>query len=396
MIYLDNASTTKIDPQVLDAMMPYLGERFGNPGSLCGPGREAMNAVETAREQVADLIGAYPHQIIFTSGGSEANSMVFTGTRQRLIESGRSHLIVSQTEHDSVLKAASNVCMKCEFDLGQIPPDKEGVITSSAVNKTFYRTLDDDTVRVITGLASVMYVNNETGAENDVAAIGKLCHDNGVLYHTDCVQAASCCPIDVEKINCDFLSLSSHKLHGPKGVGALFAAEPESIVPLIHGGSSQEHGLRGGTENVAGIVGFGKACELTKARLHDDDVHTSMLKQVFYNNLIQFLEESGIDDIVHVNGGIVIRHGRILNLRFDGIDGETMVLALDRMGLCVSAGSACNSREHIPSRSLIAMGLTEQQARSSIRISFSRENTEEEAVSAAMIFAECVNMLRAV
>lgn len=396
MIYLDNASTTSIDPLVLDAMMPYLTEQYGNAGSLYGLGRSAKNAVDTAREQVAALIGAYPHQIIFTSGGSEANNLVFAGTRRRLLETGRSHTVISQTEHDSVLKAAHSACGNMEFDIGQIPPDAEGVITPAAVDKAFYRTLNDEDVRVITGLASVMFVNNETGAENDVAAIGKLCSDNGVMFHTDCVQAAACCPIDVEKISCDFLSLSSHKLHGPKGVGALFAAEPEFLTPLIYGGAFQEFGLRGGTENVAGIVGFGKACELTKKRLHDDDIHTSTLKQVFYNNLVQFLAEAGAEDIVHVNGGLVIKHGRIINLRFDGVDGETLLLLLDRMFVCISAGSACNSREQVPSHVLLSMGLSEEQARNSVRISFSRENTEEEVVAAAKIIADCVVRLRSI
>lgn len=392
MIYLDNASTTKIDPIVLESMMPYLTEQYGNPGSLYTLGADAKKAVDKAREQVADLIGAYPRQIVFTSGGSEANSLVFGGIENYLAKTGRTHIVVSQTEHDSVLKAAENISMKAQFYAGYVPPEEDGVVTPHSVRNGFaYRDGS-----LFTGLVSVMHVNNETGAENDVEAIGELCGRHGILFHTDCVQAASCCPIDVEKINCDFLSLSSHKLHGPKGVGALFVSEPERLSPLIHGGAFQEFGLRGGTENVAGIVGFGKACELTKASLHDDDVHTSTLKQVFYNNLIQFLSEAGMEDVVHVNGGLVIRHGRILNLRFDGVDGETLLLLLDRMGVCVSAGSACNSREQVPSHVLVSMGLSDEQARGSVRVSFSRENTEEEAITAARIIADCVSRLRSI
>lgn len=384
MIYLDNASTTKIDPSVLDAMMPYLTDEYGNPGTLYGLGRRAKEAVERARCQVAEFIGAKPENIIFTSGGTEANNMVFTSLLSFLRQSEKTHIITTSGEHISVLDSARNLCIKSTFDLTELPLNHHGYIEIGTLRSA---------LRENTGLISVMYMNNETGSENPVDEIGSLCREVGTLFHTDCVQAAGCCKLDVERMKCDFLSISSHKIHGPKGVGALYARDLTLISPMIRGGSAQEFGFRGGTENVAGIVGFGAACELMNSRLHEIDVHTSMLKQIFFNELEDSLRTQGLDGILHINGDLIIKHGKTINLRFDDVDGETMLLMLDAKGICVSAGSACHSHESHPSHVLSAMGIDPEDARNSIRVSFSKMNTESEVRYAANVMANCAAVL---
>ena len=387
MIYLDNASTTPVDPEVLDAMLPYLQEQYGNPGTIYGLGRDAKKAIEKARQQVADFIGAEPRQIIFTSGGTEANNMVFFSLVNYLKSIGKRHLIVSSVEHDSVLKAAHAVCIKSTFYESYLPVNAFGCVNPKELSSL----ISEDT-----GLVSIMYMNNETGAENDIVELADVCRKKNVLFHTDCVQAAGCCVVDVNKIGCDFLSLSSHKLHGAKGCGALFVKNPEMLTPTLYGGATQEQGLRGGTENVAAIVGFGKACELMRAQLHDIDIHTSTLKQIFYTALQDRMDALEIGEALHVNGGlgIVIKHGKTLNLRFDGVDAETLLLALDSRGVCASAGSACRSQVSEPSHVLTAMGIESDDARHSVRFSFSKINTEEDVIVAATIVADCVKALK--
>lgn len=378
MIYLDNAATTQIDPEVLATMMPWLTSKYGNAGTLYRFGAESRDAIQKAREQVATFIGADdPGQIIFTSGGTEANNLVFYSQ----MHNASSGILTSLTEHDSILRSAKRVeengCV-----VQYLTPDDTGCIRPENV-ETALRS--DGRI----GLVSVMYMNNETGAENDIREISNICKKHGVLFHTDCVQAAGCCDINVNDIGCEFLSISSHKIHGPKGMGALYVRSQSLVSPLILGGSAQEFGLRGGTENIAGIVGFGKACEIMTAKRHDIDVHCSTLKQLFYLCLNEELRLKGLGDIVHINGPSVIKHGKTINVRFDGVDGETMLLMLDHNGVCVSAGSACTSHESTPSHVLTAMGITPNDARHSIRISFSKYNTREEVAEAARLMAEC-------
>lgn len=384
MIYLDNASTTKIDPSVLDAMMPFLTDEYGNPGTIYGLGRRAKEAVEKARAQVAKFIGAKPEQIIFTSGGTEANNMVFSSLLSFLEQSEKTHVITTSSDHVSVLDSARNLCIKRGFDLTELQVNHHGCVELGNLKSE---------LRENTGLVSIMYMNNETGSENPVEEIGAMCHERGILFHSDCVQAAGCCKLDVEKMNCDFLSLSSHKIHGPKGVGALYVRDMSLITPMIRGGSAQEFGMRGGTENVAGIVGFGAACELMNERLHEIDVHNSMLKQVFYNVLEENLKAQGLKNVLHVNGDLIIKHGKTINIRFDDVDGETLLLMLDAKGIYVSAGSACHSHESKPSHVLLAMGIDPEDARNSIRVSFSKMNTEAEVKYAAGVIANCVAAL---
>lgn len=381
MIYLDNASTTKIAPSVLDAMMQFLTDEYGNPGTLYGLGRRAKEAVEKARAQVAKFIGAKPEQIIFTSGGTEANNMVFSSLLSFLEQSEKTHVITTSSDHVSVLESARNLCIKPSFDLTELQVNHRGCVETWILKSKF---------RENTGLVSIMYVNNETGSENPVEEIGAMCRERGILFHSDCVQAAGCCKLDVEKMNCDFLSLSSHKIHGPKGVGALYVRDISLITPMIRGGSAQEFGMRGGTENVAGIVGFGAACELMNEQIREIDVHNSMLKQIFYNTLEENLKTHALQGILHLNGDLIIKHGKTVNIRFDDVDGETLLLMLDAKGIYVSAGSACHSHESKPSHVLLAMGIDPEDARNSIRVSFSKMNTEAEVKYAAEVIANCV------
>ena len=384
MIYLDNAATTQIDPLVVEAMMPYLTEQFGNPGSLYKLGRDAKAAVEKARAQVARLMGAKPEQIIFTSGATEANNMVFEITRPFLERTGKTHVVTSQIEHKSVLKSVQRLVDKHNFDA-----------TFSGLSRSMSNLPDSisESITPKTGLVSIMYANNEIGHAFDVRLIGKLCKKHDVLFHTDCVQAASCRPINVERIGCDFATISSHKIHGPKGIGALFVKDPDMWEPMILGGDSQEFGLRGGTENVASIVGFGKACELIMQHqtLAEQD-RLEAMKTAFISSLDIKLNQYGLDNVWMVNG-CSRTATKTISFRVNGVDAESLILMADNAGVCISAGSACNSRLNEPSHVLTSIGLTPDQARSSFRVSFSRMNTVDEAAKAAEIIADCIATL---
>lgn len=398
MIYLDNASTTRIDPRVLEAMMPYLTDEYGNAGTLYGLGRKSSEAIAKARQQVADLIGAKPEQIIFTSGGSEANNMVFAGVKDYLLSVGKTHIVTTAIEHDSVLNAVENLCkaqdivgdscIKPRFDVTYIKPRRNSSIYYEDVKKVIER-------EPCTGIVSIMHTNNETGLENYwLDYIAEACNQRGILFHTDCVQAAGCNELNVDEIGCDFMSLSSHKIHGVKGVGALYARDKSVMSPIIFGGKSQEFGLRGGTENVAGIVGFGAACEILRLNQKKDIKYIAELLQLLYDSIQKHLAEYGLEHISHVNGGTgASEHSKAINMRFDNVDGETLLLMLDARDVCVSAGSACRSHESEPSRVLLAMGIDADDARNSIRLSLSRMNSKEEIQEAAKIIADCVCVL---
>lgn len=393
MIYLDNAATTQIHPEVLEAMMPYLKEEYGNAGSIHGLGRQAANAVFKARQQVARLIGCEPSQIIFTSGGSEANNLVFAGLRPHLLSRGKTHIITTAVEHDSVLKAVRSVCnpLHCSKE-NVIKPDFYA--TFLGVNSNCKVSTDElsESITQNTGLVSVMYVNNETGSVNPIQTIGQICNQRNVLFHTDCVQAAGFQDISVNNIGCDFLSISSHKINAPKGVGALYVKDLSILSPVIHGGITQEFGYRGGTENVPGIVGFGKACEIITQSIDANREKTNKLRMVFEDAIKKHLSAIGLRDIMHINSSL--EQSKILNLRFDNVDGQTLLLLLDAHGVCISAGSACNSRKSNPSHVLKAMGLTDDEARDSIRVSFSHLQELNEVSQAANIMAQCVRALR--
>ena len=385
MIYLDNAATTKIDPRVVDAMMPCLTDEFGNPGTTYELGRNAKKAIERARMQVAKLINAEPEQIVFTSGGTEANNMVFIALKHYLEKTGRKQIIISAVEHDSVRKSAENMCIKHGFDVVRHRVTDGGKITPTLLRNSLTSS---------TGLVSVMYMNNEIGSMNAADLLSKVCHANGTLFHTDCVQAAACRPINVKKIDCDFASFSSHKIHGPKGVGALYIKDRSMLDPMIFGGSGQEFGLRGGTENVAGIVGFGAACDiLSKTDWIRSAGHIEELKKNFNNALYETLEQNGLADGLTLNGNSSAFGSKIMNYRINGVNAESLVLLVDAAGVCISAGSACNSHESIPSQVLTAIGLTDEEASNSFRVSFDQSNTIEEALTAGEVIGRCIHIL---
>ncbi len=381
IIYLDSAATTQIYPEVLMTMLPFLTEKYANPGSTYKLGREIRKSIQESRKSVATLLNCNPEQVIFTSGGSEANNLALIGVSNYLKKIGKTHILVSAVEHDSVLRAALNLSEN-GFEVEFIPVMSDGTVSVHVL---------EGLIRDDTGLISIMYVNNEIGSVNSVEEIGALCLKKHILFHTDCVQAAGVNEIDVENIGCDFASISAHKIHGTKGAGALFVRDKTILEPIIFGGYEQEFGYRGGTENVPGIIAFGKACEITCKKLREDTIKVSSLKQSFFTGLRASLKDRGIDsNIIHVNGCSVAATGKILNLRIDGVDAESLIFLLGTRDVYVSAGSACRSRESEPSPVLLAIGLSPDEARNSIRISFSAMNELEEIKAASDILAECI------
>ena len=387
MIYLDNAATTKVSPKVLDAMMPYLTTNYGNAGSLHKLGREASSAIETARQQVADFLNCQPENIIFTSGGSEANNLAIKGVATYLLSKGKTGIATSAVEHDSVFNALRD--LKRGFYPITIPVNR-GCICDSIALEDSLRAMSNSSSPI--GLVSVMYANNITGAINNVEKLASIAHNKGAMFHTDCVQAAGFNELDVKKIGCDFLSLSGHKIHAPKGVGALYVKDRSKLSPLISGGSAQEFGLRGGTENVAGIVGFGKACEIANNyRIQNHSIIEACRKE-FAKTLYSEFRNEGMLDMLSFNA--YEQRGKIVNFRVDSVDAQVLLLLLDIKGVCVSAGSACQSRESKANKTLLAIGLTEEQARQSIRVSFSGCNVIDEARVAARRIVECVQTIQ--
>lgn len=388
MIYLDNAATTKMYPEVLKTMLPYMKEQYGNAGTLYTLGREAGEAIDKARHQVACLLKCSPENIIFTSGGTESNNAVIFGLRRYLIEQEKTQIISSKVEHDSIIHALyalsqeNKMLIKPVFDVHLLGVNRECRVEIEDLEKS----ISDKT-----GLVSIMFVNNETGAQNPVEEIGELCKQNGVLFHTDCVQAAGFQDIDVGKINCDFMSISSHKIHGPKGIGALYIRDKNVLNPIIHGGASQEFGLRGGTENVANIVGFGKACEMAQDNLKFNQVLIDNIVSKFIDAIYYYAEEADLSENIRFN--LIENQTKTLSMLIKNCDAQTLVLMLDNFGVCVSAGSACRSSLNEPSRVLTAMGLSDDEARSAIRISFSTLNTQVEVVDAAREIITCAKQL---
>lgn len=390
MIYLDNAATTKIDPEVLNEMEPYLTHDYGNAGSLHSKGRDAYNAVKKAREQVADFIHASPDQIVFTGSGSEANNMVINNAMYHILNGKKFRIVTTPVEHDSILNPLK--VYRYGLNLG---------FMTDYLRLDDYEQYEDEYQKNIVPnknqiqLVSVMRTNNETGVFSPVYAIGEVCSALHIPFHTDCVQAAGYGDMNVHYIKCDFMTLSAHKIHGPKGVGALFVKDPKNFFPLIHGGKAQEFGLRGGTENIAGIVGFGKACEMAKADTGAISRIDSLVS-VFVDVLRKEIDRLNADKLAGIRYAFnsPVTATKVINVRFDGIMAETLIMMLDSQGICVSAGSACNASDGTPSHVLKAIGLTDEQARSSIRVSFSRFNTNDDAIQGAKAIAKCVHKLK--
>jgi len=353
-VYLDHNATTPIDHEVFDAMMPFLRDYYGNPASVHGDGRKARAAVEQAREQVASLVDVHPRQVIFTSGGTESNNLALKG-----ITAGRktTAIAISEIEHTSVI-APAEALQKRGWELDLIKVDSAGYILPAALA---------DVIRDETCLVSIMMVNNETGVIQDVAKISDMARAHGVIVHTDAVQAAGKIAVGFEATGAHLMSLSAHKLYGPKGVGALIVNKSLELEPLIHG-VGHEMGMRGGTENVAGIVGFGKAAELAASKLEERAAHLIELRN--------YLE----DGLQQLTGATIVaqQSQRISNtvcLLVPGIEGETLLMNLDRAGIAVSSGSACASGSTNPSHVLLAMGIDRELARCAIRISLGKDNS---------------------
>jgi cysteine desulfurase len=372
-IYLDNNATTPVLPEVLEAMRPYFGERFGNASSIHSYGQETRAAVEQARDSVAGLLGCRASEVVFTSGGTEADNLAIAG----LCVAG-DHVISSTIEHHAVLHACKHLEeIGCEATF--VPVDGRGIVDPDDVQRA---------LRPNTKLISIMMANNETGVLQPVEEIGKIAAEAKILFHTDAVQAAGKVPIDVRRIGCHALSISGHKMHAPQGVGALYLRKGTKLQPLFYGGR-HERSRRAGTENVPGIVGLGKAAELAKHGFEcGEDQKVVALRDRLEQGILAQVDEAA------VNGGGAARVPNTTNIYFDHIDGEAMEIALDLKGLAVSTGAACSSGAIEPSHVLIAMGLRADRARASIRFSLGKQNTDEEIDFALALVPETVARLR--
>jgi cysteine desulfurase len=383
-VYLDYNATTPVEPDVLDAMLPYFSGEFGNAASIHTPGQRARAAVETAREQVAALIGARPQEIIFTSGGTESdNHAIFGVVGQAFLPvpslnvDSLPHIITTAVEHEAVL----NACQALE---------KSGArVTFLATNREGQIDLDQlqQAVRPETVLITIMHANNELGTVQPLEEIGRIAKERDLYFHTDAVQSAGKVPIDVCKLEVDLLSLSAHKFYGPKGIGALYIRSGTRLGQLFYGGRHQR-GFRPGTENVAGIVGLGKAAEIARASLAADARRVSTLRDKLEQGLLARVPHA------RVNGGGVSRTPNTTNLGFPGIEGEALLIALDLKGLACSTGAACSSGAVEPSHVLTGIGLPPEEARASLRFSLGRHTTEQEIDFALQVVPPAVEHLR--
>ena len=377
-VYMDHHATTPLDPRVLEAMLPYLTEKFGNAASCTHRyGWDAQAGVEKARRQVARLVNAKPEEIIFTSGATESDNLATKGAAWANRQRGN-HIVTLAIEHHAVLDA----CRRLEsegFKATYLPVRRDGVLNL----ENFEKALTDQTV-----LASVMAANNEIGTLQPIREIGKLCRERGILFHTDAVQAIGKIDIDVEAMNIDLLSISAHKIYGPKGVGALYVRQNDprlKLIPLLDGGG-HERGFRSGTLNVAGIVGLGRACEICQEEISHEPGRLRVLRDRLKEGIL-----AGLDEVA-INGSMEQRLPNNLNVSFAGVDAESFLMALNDVAL--SSGSACNSAGDSPSYVLQALGLPEEVAAGSIRFGLGRFNTEEEVDFTVQRVVETVKSLR--
>ena len=359
-VYADNAATTPVSPQVLEAMKPWLLEQYGNPSSIYSIGRQARTAVETARRQVAKALDCEPNEVYFTSGGSEADNWALKGTVHLLAKQGKRHLITTNFEHHAILHTCASL-EKEGFEVTYLPVDSNGLVTAEQVRQA---------IRPDTALVSIMYANNEIGTVQPISEIAAVCKEAGVRFHTDAVQAVGHLPISVREQNITMLSLSAHKLHGPKGVGALIARKGFLPPNLIDGGG-QEKGRRAGTENVSGIVGLGEAITAAVEAMEEEAPRVAALRDRLIDGLIDLPK-------VRLNGDREHRLPGNVNLSFEGIEGESLLLMLDYAGICASSGSACTSGSLDPSHVLLAIGLPHEVAHGSLRLTLGDQNTAED------------------
>ena len=376
-IYLDNHSTTPLDPLVLEEMMPYLTGKFGNPSSMDHPlGHEASVAIEDARSMVAGLVGAEPDEIVFTSGATEADNMALAGAMARSAGRGR-HIITCTIEHKAVLDTVEHL-KGIGYDATILPVDSEGILDAGLLQKA---------IRPDTAMVSVMAANNEIGTIQNIQEIGETAHRNGILFHTDAAQAAGHIPLDVQEMNVDLMSISAHKMYGPKGVGALYVRSIRPAVRLrgIIRGGGQERGLRSGTHNVYGIVGFGKAACLAQNQMESEGV----TQRRWTGSMLKRFQEAG----AVLNGHRARRLPHNLNVRFPGIEGKAIINSVsDRVA--ISAGSACTTQTVEPSHVLLAIGLSEEQAHHSVRFGLGRFTTDSDVRQAGEYILDAVEGLK--
>ncbi len=373
-LYFDHNATTPIAEAVFKAMSAYLKGVFGNPSSVHALGREAKGAIEQARLQVADLIGAAPEEIVFVSGGTESINLAISGTAA-LYKGGR--IIASQVEHPAVLNSCAYL-ERAGFEVIYLPVDSRGIVEIPP----FTAALTPDT-----RLISIMLANNETGSIQPIKELAAIAREQGLRFHTDAVQAVGKLPLKVDELGVQLLSLSGHKLYGPKGIGALYIRSGTKIMPQLHGGH-HERGLRPGTENITGIVGLGAACQLAKAHMIEDAAYISKLANTLWYKLNERIEG------LTLNGHAAKKLPGTLNISFAGISGESLLMNLDLEGIAVSAGSACSAGSLKASHVLLALGLSEEQARSSLRISIGRDNTLAEIDTLVEALCRIVARLR--
>lgn len=375
-IYFDNAATTPLDSEVLQKMLPYFTDVFGNADSPHAVGRKAMNAVDCARDEIAALINAKKNEVYFTSGGTEADNWAILGGARAKRAQGKTQIVISAVEHHAVLSAAQQL-EKEGFTVDYLPVNEGGRVALNDME----RLISDRTA-----LVCLMAANNETGVLQPIAEAEKLAHTYGALFFTDAVQAAPYMPLDVKQINADMLSFSAHKFYGPKGIGVLYIKGGVKVEKLI-GGGEQERGLRGGTVNVPSVVGLAAAYQKTRAEMDEANAKIARLRQLF-------LQEIACLDGVSRNGTDENVLPSVLNLRFAGVENTAFLFNMDLNGVCLAAGSACASASVKPSHVLTAMGLTDVQAKESVRFSFGKNNTEEEVIKGARLTVEIVRKLR--
>lgn len=357
MIYLDHNATTPVLPEALEAMLPWLSTNWGNPSSIHGPGRLARRAIEDAREKVARLIGTEPEQIVFTSGATEANNAAIHSALLR--DPTKRHIVTSAVEHSAVLAYCDFLERHHGVEVTRLPVDGRGGLSADDLREA---------IRPDTALVSLMWANNETGVIWPVPEFAAICVSKGVPLHTDAVQAVGKIPVQFRECGASFLSLSGHKFGGPKGIGALVVAEPDSFVPFLHGGK-QEHGHRGGTENISNIVGLGVAAEIVQSRGFDAWTAVAELRDDFERDVCRLIESA------EVNGAGSTRLPNTSNIHFPGMDGDALVTFLDQQGICVSSGSACLESAITPSHVLLGMTSSHDRASESVRITLGLDTT---------------------
>jgi cysteine desulfurase len=376
MIYLDHSATSPVDPEVFEAIKPYFTDSFGNASTLYSLGRDGRRAMESAREEVASIIGAETKEIIFTSGGTESDNIAIKGIAYKLKNKGN-HIITSDIEHPAVDETCKYL-EKNGFTVTYLPVYEDGIVKLSDLEEA----ITDKTI-----LITIMHANNEIGTIQPIKEIGAVAKEKGIIFHTDAVQTVGKIPVDVNELNVDLLSLSSHKLYGPKGVGALYVRKGVRLEPIMHGGG-HERGIRPGTENVPGVVGLGKACKIAKENLESDAQLLTRLRDRLIDTVLKQNEDS------YLNGHRTKRLPNNANFRFTGIEGESLILHLDSKGIAASTGSACSSTKLEASHVLMAIGLKEVEAHGSLRISLGHENTEEDIDYTIIAIKEVVEKLR--